>query len=167
MKMEHHMMVTAPIAAGTYYFTHSWLYVAMTLFLGFLVDFDHVFDYVREEHKFDMKDMFIKSYRGDFEKLYVVFHAWEYVPLSFIAGALLDNYTFSVVFSVAYISHLLPDQLMNNTKPLGYFMTYRIIKNFKMTELFNFPKGRGADNYKDNSKLKIKNVKLKQKRMEK
>jgi hypothetical protein len=59
MKMEHHMLVTAPIAAGTYFITHSWIYTAMTIFLGFLVDVDHVIDYIREEHRFDMKDLFL------------------------------------------------------------------------------------------------------------
>lgn len=142
------MLVSAPIAAGTYYFTHSLIYTAMALFLGFLVDVDHVFDYIREEHKFDMKDMFIKSYRGNFEKLYVLFHAWEYIPLAWIAGAIMNNYVFSAVFTVAYASHLLPDQLMNNTKPFGYFLTYRIMKKFVMSEFFNFPGGKGADNYK-------------------
>jgi hypothetical protein len=145
--MEHHMAVAAPIAAGAYFFTHSWIYAAMAFFTGFLVDVDHVFDYVREEGNFDMGDMFVKSYRGDFKHLYVIFHAWEYVPLSWIIGAAINNYTFSIVFSVSYSAHLLADQLMNNVKPFGYFLTYRIMKGFVMDKFFYFPKGRGADNY--------------------
>jgi hypothetical protein len=136
MKMEQHMLVTAPVAAGTWYFTHSWIYVLMTVALGVLIDFDHVFDYIREEKKFNMKGLFIKSYLGDFEYFYVIFHAWEYIPLAWIIGALINNYTFSTVFSVAYISHMLPDQLVNNVKPFGYFFTYRVMKKFEMRELF-------------------------------
>lgn len=138
------MLVTAPVTAGVWYFTHSWVYAAMTVILGVLVDFDHVFDYIREEKKFDMKGMFIKSYAGDFERMYVIFHAWEYIPLSWIAGALAGNYTFSIVFSAAYFFHMLPDQLMNNVRPFGYFMTYRIMKKFVMTDIFYPPKGRRA-----------------------
>ena len=159
--MEHHMIVTAPIAAGTYYFTHSWLYVAMAIFLGVLIDVDHVLDYIREEGKFNMKGLFVKSYAGDFTALYVFFHAWEYIPLSWIVGAAIGNYTFSVVFSIAYGAHMLADQLMNNVKPFGYFLIYRIMKKFVMTEFFYFPKGRGADNYSENSKFKMQNAKLK------
>jgi len=159
MKMEHHLAVAAPIAAGTYYFTRSWIYTAMVIVLGVLVDFDHVFDYIREEHTFDMKDMFLKSYKGDFVHLYVIFHAWEYIPLSWLIGAAFNNYTFSIVFSIAYGAHMLADQLMNNVKPFGYFLTYRIMKKFVMTEFFYFPKGRGADNYESKSKVKIQKSK--------
>jgi hypothetical protein len=144
MKMEHHMLVAAPVTAGTWYFTHNWYYAAMTIVLGVLIDFDHVFDYIREEKKFDMKDMFIKSYLGDFTHLYVIFHAWEYIPLSWIIGAAAGNFTFSIVFSVSYFSHMLPDQLMNNVRPLGYFLSYRIMKKFVMTEVFYPPKGRAG-----------------------
>jgi hypothetical protein len=140
MKMEHHMMVSAPIAAGTYYFTNSWIYTAMTLFLGFLIDVDHVIDYVREEKRFDMKHLFVKSYEGAFGHFWCIFHAWEYIPLAWIAGAVFNNYTFSIVFTIAYASHMLPDQLLNNTKPLGYFLTYRVMKKFVMSEIFYRPK---------------------------
>jgi hypothetical protein len=161
MKMEHHLAVTVPIAAGTWYFTHSWLYTAMVFVLGVLIDVDHVLDYIREEHRFDMKDMFVKSYKGDFVHLYVIFHAWEYIPLSWIIGAAINNYTFSIVFSVSYFAHMLADQLMNNVRPFGYFLTYRMMKGFVMSKFFYFPKGRGVDNYTKNSKFKIKNAKLK------
>jgi len=141
MKMEHHIAASVPVAAGTYLMTSSWIYAVAAFFTGFILDVDHVLDYIREEKKFDMKDMFIKSYKGDFKKLYVIFHAWEYIPLALIAGALSGNMTAALVFSAAYFSHLVPDQLLNNTKPLGYFMTYRIIKKFNMRELFYPPKG--------------------------
>jgi len=138
--MEHHMAVSVPVAAGAYFFTGgSWLYALAAFFTGFLVDVDHVLDYIREMRKFDMKDMFIKSYKGDFNRLYVILHAWEYIPLALIAGAVTGHMTAALVFSAAYFSHLLPDQLMNNTKPFGYFMTYRIMKKFKMSELFYKP----------------------------
>lgn len=149
------MLVAAPVAAGTYFFTNSWVYTAMTVILGVLVDVDHVFDYIREEHRFDIKDMFIKSYKGDFEKFYCIFHAWEYIPLAWLAGVMLGNFTFPVVFTIAYGAHLLPDQLMNNTRPFGYFLTYRIIKGFRMEELY-YSTGRWIPNDKDGEKGRFK-----------
>jgi hypothetical protein len=141
MKMEHHALITVPVAAGTYYFTGSWFYTAISVFLGFLVDFDHVFDYIREEKRFNFKDMFIKSYLGDFKKLYVVFHAFEYIPIVWIIAFFINNYTFAIVFTVSYLAHMIPDQLTNNVKPFGYFFIYRLIKNFSMKETFYFPEG--------------------------
>jgi hypothetical protein len=91
-----------------------------------------------------MKGLFLKSYKGDFYRLYVIFHAWEYIPLAWLAGYIMNNYTFSIVFSAAYLAHMIPDQLMNNVKPWGYFLTYRIMKKFAMTEIFY--KGRPIKN---------------------
>jgi hypothetical protein len=144
--MEHHIMATAPVAAGAWFFTHNWFYVVMSVCLGVLVDFDHVFDYIREEGTFDMRGMFVKSYKGDFHHLYVIFHAYEYVPLAWLAGYLMNNYTFSIVFSAAYLAHMIPDQLMNNVRPWGYFLTYRIMKKFVMTDIFY--KGRPVEKLK-------------------
>jgi hypothetical protein len=141
MKMEQHIAVSVPVAAGTWFMTHNWYYVAMALFLGFLIDVDHVFDYIREEGRFDMRHLFQKSYEGDFRRFYVIFHAYEYIPLAWLAGYLAHNYTFSAVFTVAYLSHMIPDQLMNNVKPFGYFLSFRICKKFVMRELF-YDKGR-------------------------
>jgi hypothetical protein len=136
MKMEHHMAVSVPVCAGVWFTTHSWFYVVMAFSLGVLIDFDHVFDYVREEGRFDMADMFTKSYHGDFHHLYVIFHAFEYVPIAWIAGFFMHNFTFSLVFTVAYLGHMIPDQLMNNVRPWGYFMIYRIKKEFVMRDIF-------------------------------
>ncbi len=157
------MAVTAPIAAGAWFFTNSWLYAALAVLAGVMVDADHVFDYIREEKKFEMKGMFIKSYKGDFEYLYIFFHAWEYIPLSFLIGALINNYTFSIVFSIAYFAHLLPDQLLNNTRPWGYSLIYRIIQKFEMRKIFYPPKGRPVEK----SKVKSKKSKGEQKQYRK
>lgn len=141
MKMEHHAIITVPVAASTYYFTNSLFYTLLSIFLGFLVDFDHVFDYIREEKRFNFRDMLIKSYLGDFKKLYVIFHAFEYIPVAWAISFIIKDYIFAVVFTVAYLSHMIPDQLSNNVKPFGYFFIYRLIKNFSMKETFNFPDG--------------------------
>lgn len=141
MKMEQHIATSVPVAAGVWLATQNWYYTAMAFFLGFLIDADHVIDYIREEKKFDMKHLFEKSYKGDFNHFYVIFHAYEYIPMAWIAGFFMHNYTFSAVFTAAYLSHMIPDQLFNNVKPFGYFLTYRIYKKFVMSELF-YNKGR-------------------------
>jgi len=130
------MAVSIPLMAGVWLATRSWFYVVMSFCLCVLVDVDHVFDYIREEGRFDMVNMFEKSYDGDFHHLYVIFHAYEYIPVAWIIGFFIHNYTFSAVFTAAYLCHMIPDQLMNNVKPFGYFMTYRIMKKFVYPELF-------------------------------
>lgn len=140
MKLEHHAAVAVPVSAGILYFTHSWFYFLMSICLGVLIDFDHVFDYIREEKKFDFKDLFIKSYRGDFIKIYLVFHCYEYIVVAWIIGFFIKNYTFPVVFTVSYFCHMIADQFANNIRPLGYFFFYRLYNGFVMKKIFYPPK---------------------------
>ncbi|HDQ26318.1 MAG TPA: hypothetical protein ENN43_06210 [bacterium] len=141
MKMEHHIAVSVPVSLSIWALTGSVWYFLMSLALGFLVDADHVLDYVREEKKFDMKDMFVKSYKGDFKKLYLIFHCFEFVPLVWLAGFFTGSFEFSAVFTIAYLSHMVPDQISNNTKPWGYFFFYRMANKFKMRKIFYVPRG--------------------------
>lgn len=139
MKLEHHIAISIPVSLSVLYFTKSIFYFFFSLAVGILLDVDHIYDYVREEKRFDLKHLFIKSYLGDFKKMYLFFHAYEYVPVVFLIGFLMNNYTFPFVFSVSYLFHLLPDQFANNTKPFGYFLTYRILVKFEMKKIFNVP----------------------------
>lgn len=141
MKAEHHAIVTVPLSLAIWQATGNFYYFLMCLFLGVFVDVDHVFDYIRENKHFSMRGMFIKSYKGQFKKLTVIFHCWEFIPLAWVVGYFLNNFQFSVVFTLAYLAHMIPDQLMNNTRPWGYSLIYRIAVGFKMKKLFDTPKG--------------------------
>ena len=142
MKVEHHAAIAVPVSLGIWYFTGSWVYFLLSLFLGIFVDSDHVFDYIREEGKFNFKDMFIKSYKGDFKKLYVIFHSYEYVPIAWAIGLITGNLEFSIVFTIAYLFHMIPDQMANNVRALGYFFLYRAFVGFKMDRVFYSPEHR-------------------------
>lgn len=83
MKLEHHIAISVPVSLGVFYFTKSIFYFLFSLAIGILLDTDHIFDYIAEEKKFDLKHMFIKSYLGDFKKIYLFLHAYEYVPVAF------------------------------------------------------------------------------------
>ena len=140
MKASQHAIVALPTSISLWVLTgYNIWYLLMSLFLGFLIDVDHVWDYVREERKFDFKHMFIKSYTGDFKKLHIVFHCLEYVPIAWIIGLIIggEAVTFAAVFTIAYLSHMIPDLLSNNVHPLGYFFIFRAMKKFEMREIFH------------------------------
>ncbi len=141
MKLEHHIAISTPVSLAILYFTKSYFYFFFSFCIGVLLDIDHIYDYVREEKKFDLKHLFIKSYLGDFKKMYLFFHAYEYIPIAFITGFFMNNYVFPVVFSISYLFHILPDQFSNNTKPFGYFLIYRIWVKFDMKKIFDVPPG--------------------------
>jgi hypothetical protein len=143
MKAEHHAMIAVPTSISIWVLTNSVWYFLMSFFLGFLIDVDHVFDYIREERKFDFKHMFIKSYEGNFKKIYLVFHCLEYIPLAWIICAFTGNFTFAAVFTLAYLSHMIPDMLANNAHPYGYFLFYRFSVGFDMHRIFHQDKITG------------------------
>ncbi|MFP4466499.1 MAG: hypothetical protein ACLFP1_05560 [Candidatus Goldiibacteriota bacterium] len=142
MKASQHAAAAVPVSLGIWALTGNVWYFFMSFFLGFLVDVDHVVDYIREERRFDFKHMFKKSYEGDFKKLWLIFHAYEYVIIAWIAGFLTGNLEFAAVFTAAYLVHMVPDQTANNVHPLGYFITYRMIKKFDMWEIFHYNRSK-------------------------
>jgi len=141
MKFEHHAAVSVPLSAGIWYYTGNLYYFLMALFIGVFIDLDHIFDYIREEGSFDLKGLFIKSYKGDFKKLYLFLHCYEFIPLVWAISFFYGAFEFAAVFTIAYLAHMIPDQFANNTRPLGYFLIYRISVKFNNKKIFNTPKG--------------------------
>ncbi|MEI7640128.1 MAG: hypothetical protein WCJ46_01270 [bacterium] len=140
MKVENHAMVGVPVAVGIFYVSHSWLFFWVAILVGIFIDGDHVFDYIREEKKFNFRHLFIKSYKGDFKKIVLIGHAYEWIALAWIIGLFFKESSLPLVFTIAYLFHMIPDQIANNIKPWGYFITYRWLKKWKMSEIFYPPK---------------------------
>lgn len=63
------------------------------------------------------------------------FHAWEYALVA--TGILLGIWYHPLFLAavVGYASHLLVDQIGNQSHPLAYFVLYRAAKKFRRTEL--------------------------------
>ena len=96
-------------------------------FSGILVDVDHYFDYVRDRGlNFNIKRFFRYTYGLQYDQLFIVFHAYEYlVPLALIL--IISEYNLLLVAaSVGFTQHLLFDQFFNPVKPFAYFITYRL-----------------------------------------
>ena len=98
---------------------------------GILVDVDHYFDYVRDRGlDFNIKRFFCYINKEQYDQLYLVFHAYEYLVLLALM-LVLSNYNLLLVAgTVGFTQHLLFDQLTNPVKPFAYFMTYRFKKGF-------------------------------------
>lgn len=112
---------------------------------GFLIDIDHWFDYFAwfssNGLKMNFKDFFDgATYFLASGKVYVPFHAWEWlIPLFFIGkllGRKLKIKSLEWVIVSAYTLHLIWDQISVSPHPLGYFFFYRLANNFDL-EVFN------------------------------
>ena len=103
---------------------------------GILVDVDHYFDYVRDTGlNFNIKRFFRYTYGLQYDQLFIVFHAYEYlVPLALIL--IISEYNLLLVAaSIGFTQHLLFDQFINPVKPLAYFISYRLKNGFSKQSL--------------------------------
>ena len=113
---------------------------------GVLVDFDHLIDYfLTFGFRFNLH-YFLKGYQFlKSEKIYILFHAWEYVGILIITYYLLTIRrritlaVFVLALSLGLGGHLIIDTIINHIKPQTYSITYRIINNFDAKYLI-YPK---------------------------
>ena len=110
---------------------------------GFFVDADHFIDYFLA---FGLKfkvSYFLKGYEFlKSDKIYILFHSWEFVILLFLFFLYFKNFTNFITlqtivlsFGIAYFLHLLFDSYINHLRPLSYFLIYRIVYRFSLKVL--------------------------------
>jgi len=136
MKPAVHITVSAAAAVPLYYITGSKTVAATSFFWGFLIDTDHVIDYLREYGlRFDLKGFFHSFYETRFRKLVLLFHAWEWVAL--LAVLIWCGNRSSVILGllVGTVHHLLLDQFGNGPTNLGYSIIYRACRRFSTMEI--------------------------------
>ena len=113
-----HATVSTVVGGGVWAATGSLKAGALTVAVGVLMDADHAYDFYQ---------WYI---RRNQDKIFVFLHAWEY---SIVGLALLASVFYHPLFLAtvaAHLSHVITDQLHNRVSPLGYSITYRIIKGF-------------------------------------
>jgi len=99
---------------------------------SFLIDLDHLFDlYLFTGHLkfwqiFSGMDFFAGS-----QKVYVLAHGWELAAFLSFWGW-LKRKPIVLVIGLAFLGHILVDQLTYTPHPLAYFLSYRLLNNFSM-----------------------------------
>lgn len=103
---------------------------------GFLVDADHLFDYILVFGTAFHPDYFFSGLMfGLSQKMYVPFHGWEWIILLGVFSYLMKNKLckyFLVALAVGLLSHLVFDAHANHISFLGYSFIYRLLYNFDL-----------------------------------
>ncbi|MBN2384577.1 hypothetical protein JXQ70_17015 [bacterium] len=117
----------------------------VTCFLtGVLIDLDHVLDYVqrRRKRKLGFRDFFRTDEWAPQGRLFLIFHAWEYLPLllvlTFVPG--LSEIGLGALCGIGL--HLIMDHLNNRGFPYTYFILFRWFHGFKSNCFFRMPSRR-------------------------
>jgi hypothetical protein len=146
MKLFFHLLIhllSSLVAGLAAYFVFGNLLISIIggFLGGFLVDLDHFIDYFFVYGtKFNPKYFFggypmIKS-----ERVWIVFHGFEYVFIIFILlffakTSLLQSLLLGL--SAGLFIHLILDNILNNFPIRSYFFIYRLKKDFQLKALIS------------------------------
>jgi hypothetical protein len=138
IRLEHHTLVSLGFGLAFYFVFRSFAGALICFFAGILVDVDHYVDYVRDRGlNLNLKRFFEYGYGLEYDRLFILFHAYEYfVPLAFMLVLSGYNLFVAAVFT-GFAQHLLFDQFTNPVKPLAYFITYRLKNRFSRESILS------------------------------
>lgn len=106
---------------------------------GFFIDLDHFIDYFLAFGWSFNFNYFINSHQYlKADKVYVLFHAWEYVILLIIAVMILNNKTLKsalLALALGILFHLSADVVINEGLVKSYSIIHRAKNNFETEKL--------------------------------
>ena len=71
-------------------------------------------------------------------RIFILFHAFEYLPLVFFVWQGMKGRKWAVAATTAMASHVVADHFINDLKPLGYLITYRLKHGFRAAEIMDW-----------------------------
>ena len=112
-----HTVISSAVAGSTWAITGSPAAAGVALGVGVLMDVDHLYDYYQ------------RYVKGKKDRVYVLFHAWEYpMIMSFISLVFYHPFLLAVI--LGHLAHVTTDHVWNRLTPFAYSITYRAIKGF-------------------------------------
>jgi len=139
MRTIHHVITSAGVGLATYHRYKSAAAAVASFLAGWLIDLDHLFDYVKAHgwklDWFRFNEAAHEKYSG---KLYLPLHSYELLALFFLLLRGPQLKPFRVGITLSILTHLILDQRGNpNRSPLTYFLAHRIRKGFQANEILS------------------------------
>jgi len=124
------------------YFKQTWLGLITGFVGGFLIDLDHVLEYFLFFGPSFNLSHFLEGWQFLLsDKIYLWFHAWEYVPILLIMAWLLKKYrVLKIIFITLALTsgiHLLSDVLINQYPLSHYSIIHRAQENFSAEKILS------------------------------
>jgi len=137
MRTLGHIITSAGVSLATYHRYRSPGAAVASFLAGWLIDLDHIVDYVRAHGWRPNWARFCAANHEDYSgKLYLPLHSFELLALFYLLFRGPQRQPFRVGISLSILTHLLLDQRCNPArKPLTYFLTHRIRKRFDANEI--------------------------------
>ena len=135
--LSWHLIISSLAFVIIYIFFKSWKLALLAFFSGTLIDLDHLVDYFLV-YKINFRpEKFFKGYQFlESRRVYVFLHGWEWIGVVLLVGFLAGFMPAAIAIALGIFGHLVVDQTLGfRHEPLFYFLTYRIIKKFKLDVL--------------------------------
>ena len=139
MKTSHHIIASTGISLGFQAAAHSWPATLGCFLSGILIDTDHYLEYylIRKRFPFRFKDLVDFCFDASVPKLYLIFHAYEWLFILWFSIYFFDLGIIWTGIAIGLTTHLLLDQCFNPIKPPCYFLTFRIKNDFEKTKILS------------------------------
>jgi hypothetical protein len=137
MRTVGHIITSAGIASLSYWRYRSRPAALASFLAGWLIDLDHLVDYVRahgwKPNWARFNEAAHEHYSG---KLYLPLHSYELLALFYILFRGPTRQPYRVGVTVSILTHLLLDQKCHpGRKASTYFLTHRIRKRFDAQQI--------------------------------
>ena len=134
-----HTIISAGLSYCFYQYSGSPSATAACFLSGIFIDLDHHLEYliVKKEIPFDLKKLMHFFEYDRHPKVYLWFHAWEYLFFLWALIYFLSLGIFWVAIALGVTVHMICDLLANPIRPLGYFLTYRARHGFEKKDILN------------------------------
>jgi hypothetical protein len=138
MRLHHHTAISITISGFLYMIFKSWGLAAASLISGILIDLDHLFDYTYEHGQpFNIRDFFRVCHNCQFNRIFLLLHAWEWVALLGIAAWLSGWNPWVTGVLIGFGQHILLDTVHNGSGLRSYFLYWRWKNDFVFDRIFH------------------------------
>ncbi len=137
MKLQQHTAFSVIIGGLLYVMFKSWAISFSCIISGIFIDLDHVIDVVREHGRdIKVKDFFEICDNAQFDRIILLFHGWEWLPIWAIAAWMTGWNPWMTGTLIGLSQHLAFDAYSNSSNILSYSIIWRWKNNFHFDTLF-------------------------------
>jgi hypothetical protein len=105
--------------------------------IGWLIDVDHIWDFYKNGCKGFTVERFLHAHeKGEIKKAYLYLHSYELLLVLVVLCVVTDFNYFLSFTTFGFAIHLFFDQIFNPVNSLTYFLTYRILHDYKTEIIF-------------------------------
>lgn len=132
-----HLPAAIVIGGAGVAFTGDPLHLSVALLFGWLIDGDHLFDYLmfvrRSSSRFSIRAFVQGRYFKEGGRLILPLHSFEICVSLAVLGVVIDSQSHQWLFTaaLAMAAHLVHDHLSHRPAPFGYFFVARYRNGFK------------------------------------